>query len=147
MKFKLFIQALEKSLGYHHIPFNRDGTTIQNLFDGTPVQSEFVIKLVRAIYKENKCASLETVITKTITEKCLAESRLEALKSKHIDIDTFNFIEDLCHAVNGAFKTEQNSVKTGKEAGITMQNKSQDDESNVISIKYKRHRRWLKSSA
>lgn len=145
MKFKLFIQALEKNLGYHHIPFNQDANTIQNLFDGTPVQSEFVIKFVRAVYKENNCASLETEITKTVTESCLAEARLTALRSKHIDIDTFNFIEDLCQAVNNIFIVENGSL--GIAATKTLADEKQNNKSNVVSIEHKRHRRWLKSSA
>jgi len=147
MKFKLFIQALEKSLGYHHIPFNRDGDTIQNLFDGTPVQSEFVIKFVRAVYKDNNCASLDSNITKTITENVLAETRLAALQSKKIDIDTFNFIEDLCLAIDSIFKSsENNEIKQIKEVQST-KNNLEKKTANVVHISQKRHLRWLKSSA
>jgi hypothetical protein len=146
MKFKLFIQALEKNLGYHHIPYSQDATTIQNLFDGTPVQSDFVIKFVRAVYKENSCTSLETEITKTVTEHCLAEARLTALRSKHIDIDTFNFIEDLCHAVNDIFQNES-SQKDHENITEAKEDKRNKDSSKIISIEHKRHRRWLKSSA
>lgn len=147
MKFKLFIQALEKSLGYHHIPFNRDGDTIQNLFDGTPVQSEFVIKFVRAVYKDNNCASLDSNITKTITENVLAETRLAALQSKKIDIDTFNFIEDLCLAIDSIFKSsENNEIKQTKEVQST-KNNLEKKTANVVPISQKRHLRWLKSSA
>lgn len=145
MKFKLFIQALEKNLGYHHIPFNRDASTLQNLFDGTPVQSEFVIKLVRAIYKKNHCSSINADITKTVTEKCLATIRLTTLQSNNTDVDTFNFIEDLCLAIDAIFKEDNETYETQQTKETRTD--QQDDESNVVSIEHKRHRRWLKSSA
>lgn len=151
MKFIALIQALEHSLGYHHVPFNRNASTLSDLFDGTPVQSEFVIKFVRAVYKENQCASLKSKITKKKTENCLAEIRHAALQSKNIDIDTFNFIEDLCQAIDKIFKDsalpERSDGKTSPAQAETIQDLQQDNTSTVISINQKRHRRWLKSSA
>lgn len=139
MKFLELINYLEKHIGYHHIPLNQGATTLQEIFDGTPVQSDFVIKLVRGIYKTNSCSTLNSKITQTQTENCLAKIRNEFLQSKNIDIDTFNFIDDMCFVINKAFLSNADALQDQKTES--------KKESNIISIKEKSHLRWLKSSA
>ena len=104
MKFNLFVQALEKRLGNHHIPINQDAVLLQDLFANSPVHAEFVTNLIRTIYKKNSCQNLESPITKSVTNQALAKSRLSALRANHTDIDTYNFIEDMCLAVDAIFK-------------------------------------------
>jgi Tfp pilus assembly major pilin PilA len=151
MKFISLLESLEQKLGYHHIPFNRDAGTLQDLFDGTPVQSDFVIRFVRSVYKKNQCVSLDSKITRKKTEDCLAEIRLATLKSKNVDIDTFNFIEDLCQAIDKIFngatanKVIASSNKTGANDIPGQDQKA--SKSSIVSINQRRHRRWLKSSA
>ena len=148
MKFNLFVQALEKRLGNHHIPINHDAGQLQDLFVNSPVHAEFVTNLIRSIYKKNHCKSLGSPITESVTNNTLAKSRLSALHAKHTDIDTFNFIEDMCLAVDAIFRNDKNSKnETTIKATKAGKNCSQDSPSNVIAIEHKRHLRWLKSSA
>jgi len=123
MKFNLFVQALEQRLGNHHIPVNRDAKLLQDLFANSPVHAEFVTNLIRAIYKKNHCQNLTSSITKTITNNTLADARLTALQANHTDIDTFNFIEDLCLAVAAIFKNEKNS-KSNQRPQIRLLNRA-----------------------
>jgi len=62
MKFNLFVRALEKKLGNHHIPVNRDAVLLQDLFANSPVHAEFVTNLIRTIYKKNNCQNLGSPI-------------------------------------------------------------------------------------
>jgi len=148
MKFNLFVQALEQRLGNHHIPVNRDAVLLQDLFANSPVHAEFVTNLIRTIYKKNHCQNLTSPITKTITNNTLADARLSALQANHTDIDTFNFIEDMCLAVDAIFKNDKNS-KPATTTTVAKSSKtiSESETSNVVAIAHKRHLRWLKSSA
>jgi hypothetical protein len=157
MKFNLFVQALEKRLGNHHIPINRDAVLLQDLFGNSPVHAEFVTNLIRTIYKKNSCQTLASPITKTITNNTLAESRLSALRANHTDIDTYNFIDDMCLAVDAIFKNvsrENGHKNEGSSSHATTtkiskagKTSSYEGTSNVVAIEHKRHLRWLKSSA
>lgn len=148
MKFNLFVQALEKRLGNHHIPVNRDAVLLQDLFANSPVHAEFVTGLIRTIYKKNNCQTLESPITKSVVNHVLAKFRLSALHANHTDIDTFNFIEDMCLAVDAIFKNEKNSKHTTTNTAAKLSKTTCENEtSNVVAIAHKRHLRWLKSSA
>ena len=148
MKFNLFVQALEKRLGNHHIPVNQDAVLLQDLFANSPVHAEFVTNLIRTIYKKNNCQNLESPITKSITNQVLAKLRLSALRANHTDIDTYNFIEDMCLAVDVIFKGGKNSKNvTPTKITKTDRTSNQGSPSNVVAIEHKRHLRWLKSSA
>jgi len=145
-----YIKALESNLGYHHVPLNMQAETLQDLFDGTSVQSEIIIKLVRAIYKDNRCASLDSEISRSVTEDCLASIRLAALQSRKTDIDTYHFLEDLCLTTDKIFADSGDSIAKPSQHKNKSRAKGKEDKSprsNIVSIEHKRHLRWLKSSA
>jgi len=103
LTFAQFVRHLERRLGHHQLPLNPSAAGIQDLFETCAVHHELMTRLVREIYKKNKCERLSDAITRSSTFDAVAPIRLEILRAPHTDIDLFNLMEDLCAAINTAF--------------------------------------------
>src|SRR5216684_1394432 len=103
LTFAQFVRHLERRLGHHQLPLDPSAAGIQDLFETCAVHHELMMRLVREIYKKNKCERLSDAITRSSTFDAVAPIRLEILRAPHTDIDLFNLMEDLCAAINTAF--------------------------------------------
>ncbi len=103
LTFEQFVRHLEQRLGHHQLPLNPAATGIQDLFESCAVHHELMMRLVREIYKKNKCEKLKDTVTRSSTFDAVAPIRLEILRAPHTDIDVFNLMGDLCAAIDAAF--------------------------------------------
>ena len=103
LTFAQFVRHLERRLGHHQLPLNPSATGIQDLFETCAVHHELMMRLVREVYKKNKCEKLSDAVTRSPTFDAVAPIRLEILRAPHTDIDLFNLMEDLCAAISTAF--------------------------------------------
>jgi hypothetical protein len=103
LTFAQFVRHLERRLGHHQLPLNASAAGIQDLFETCAVHHELMMRLLREIYKKNKCENLCDAVTRSSTFDAVAPIRLEILRAPHTDIDLYNLMEDLCTAINLAF--------------------------------------------
>lgn len=104
MNFLELLRALETRLGYHQVPLNPRARGIRDLFEGGPLHHELVVRLMRAIYARNKCQHLTDPVNREATFAALGPIRLEVLRAPHTDIDVYRLMDDLCLAVEQAFR-------------------------------------------
>lgn len=97
------LQQLEQYLGYHQLPWNPKAKRIEEIFDSSPVHTTLMTRIVRAIYKANRCQNMNDNIDLAPTNEAIAEIRLEILHSPTTDVDVYSMIEDLCHAIDAIF--------------------------------------------
>lgn len=103
MTFKELLEYLEERLGYHQMPLNRAATSIKDIFECSPVHPELMTSVVRAIYAENGCRSLNDTVERLVTLDALGPIRLARLRAASTDVDEHNLIEELCVILNEAF--------------------------------------------
>ena len=103
MNFGQFLAQLENRLGYHQLPVNPAAADIRDVFDSSPVHTELMTRIVRAMYKQNRCHKMADPVSAAKTNEALIAVRLEILRSPKTDVDVFALIDDLCHAVNAIF--------------------------------------------
>ncbi len=103
MNFLELMQLLERRLGYQHLPLNQAASGIKNVFEGSAVHHELMIKLVRAIFAANRCQRLTDPVSHAATFNALGPLRLETLRSGSTDVCTYRFLEELCRALDRAF--------------------------------------------
>lgn len=105
MTFIEFLKALEHRLGYHQLPVKADAVDIRDIFEASPVHTDLATRIVRAIYRENRCQKMQSHITLDACNTALVPIRIDLLKNKTTDVDTFGFMDDLCHAVSDLLST------------------------------------------
>ncbi len=103
LTFAQFVRHLERRLGHHQLPLNPAAAGINDLFETCALHHDLMKRLMREIYKKNKCQKLSDAVTRSSTFDAVAPIRLEILRAPHTDIDVFNLMEDLCAAINAAF--------------------------------------------
>ncbi len=121
MTFLQLLQALEQQLGYHQLPLNPKAEDFIELFESSPVHVTLISKIVRAIYKQNKCQKFSDSVTLDATNAALVPIRNKLHQAADMDIDVFGFMEELCHAVSNAFtakledKVKKPSLETSEQ--------------------------------
>lgn len=145
MTFKEFVDKLEQRLGYHQIPFNPDATRIQDVLDSSPVHGDLVVRVLRAIYKQNGCQSLLHPVTQEKIDHALVPIRLDVLRSKKSDIYAVQLMDELCHAVKSI--TAHTKDSPINELPIPHNRRSNSVKKAAQIIPFNTYRRRLKSWA
>lgn len=107
MTFMQLMQQLEQSLGYHQWPVNACASQLHEVFESSPVNGELAIKIMRALYKSNRCQKFSDQVSLEQCNAALVPVRLEVVRGRTTDIDAFQFMENTCHAIHNALMTEQ----------------------------------------
>ena len=139
MNFLGLMQILERRLGYQHLPLNVAARGIKDIFDGSAVHHELMIKLVRAIFAANRCQRLSDPVTHAATFNALGPLRLETLRSGNTDVCTYRFLEELCRALDRAFADPQTPSRQTRTPVIA-------PTASVVSIDSARRSRRLRSA-
>ncbi len=140
MKFIVLLQHLENRLGYHQVPVNVHANRLQDLFECSPLHHDMMLRLSQAIYKKNGCTSIIARIDRDQTLAALGEIRLEVLRSTDTDVDLFEYIEELCFAVEAAF-TENDRRRIQRESLAEQQSRMISKGADVIDLANYRQRR------
>ena len=139
MNFKELLEQLEERLGYHQFPVNPAATNIKDVFEGSPLHHDMMIRLARAIYVSNACRRLTDPVNLDKTLQALAPIRQEALRSSMADVDLYRVLDELGVALNEIFVESNTSDKSAP---------SQTRRTAVIiPLAAYRRQRHLKSSA
>lgn len=139
MTFKELMQQLEAHLGHHQIPLQPAPAGMHDLFEFCALHHELMTEIASAVYKQNDCRTLTDSVTRTATLDALAPIRLRVLRSPKTDVDLFNLMEEMCHAVDAAFGANEAAAK--RPAGDPARRRAP-----VVSLEQFRARR-LRSSA
>lgn len=106
MNFRALADFLEERLGSHQFPINHRATALRELFEGCALHDELSKQLLRNIYKRNACHHLDDPVRCDHTEAALMEIRTGLLANKRgMDIDKYNYVEDVCLAVSDFFRS------------------------------------------
>ena len=142
MNFKELLQHLEERLGNHHFPVNPAATNIKDVFASGPLHHDLMVRIVRAIYKDNGCRSLKDPVSAEKTFGAIAPIRLQVLHSTATDVDLYRAVDDLCHALQNIFGLPAPTTPTkptfARERRATAE---------IIQLDPARRRRRLKSLA
>lgn len=91
--FNHLIFQLAERIGHHHLPFNhRAGDYHEILLDGA-VHESLVKTLVRKIYRQNRCSSLNSDVDPETVYKVLGSTRWEMIKTEHADLEAVSLID------------------------------------------------------
>jgi len=103
MTFAELLQRLEGQLGYHQIPLNPAATALRDVFESGPLHHDLLTRVVREIYRSNRCRHLRDAVTRDGTFNALAPIRQSLLGAASTDVDAFHVMDDLCRAVAHIF--------------------------------------------
>ena len=103
MTFVELLQRLEAQLGYHQIPLNPAATDLRNVFESGPLHHDLLIRVVREIFRSNRCRHLHDAVTRDGTFNALSPIRQSLLGKASTDVDAYHVMDDLCRAVAHAF--------------------------------------------
>jgi len=142
MNFKELLQHLEERLGSHHFPVNPIAVGIKDVFASGPLHHDLMVRIVRAIYKDNDCRNLKSAVNAEKTFGAIAPIRQEVLRSATTDVDLYRAIDDLCHALNSIFGLL--APTTPPKPTTTTERRTSAE---IIQIDPARRRRRLKSLA
>ena len=139
MNFKELTEHLADEIGYHQVPLNTRARGVDEIFESCALHHELMMRLMRAIHRNNDCRKLTDAVTRVATLGAIAPIRLEVLHSSRTDIDTKRLMDDFCTAVVKAFEHE--SVQT--RAPVSAPATAEARRAEVISLD--RYRRRVKS--
>lgn len=100
MTFLQLMQLLERRLGYHQLPVNADAIHVRDIFESCPVHHDLATRLLREIYRANRCQRTADLVARDATIGAILPIRAEVLKAPHTDVDMFRFLETFCEAVD-----------------------------------------------
>ena len=107
MTFLQLLQHLEQQLGHHQVPLHPGARTVYELMAGGALHHELMKQVSLALFKQNKCQKLSDPVTAATSLAALVPIRLHILRAQETDIDLFHFIEALCVAVDGYFRSHE----------------------------------------
>ncbi|MBE9515639.1 MAG: hypothetical protein IME93_01545 [Proteobacteria bacterium] len=119
MTFIELMQRLEQELGYHQWPVNPAARELREVFDNSPVNGQLAVRIMRSLYKNNLCQKPADAVTLDQCDKTLIPIRLELVHSQTTDIDAYQFMEQMCHAIHKAWMKKHNDDNNKTETGTT----------------------------
>jgi len=100
MNFRQLILLLADKVGHQHLPLRADANDLEEFLKSDAVHHDLVTKVVKAIYKANRCGYLDAPISKDITFSTLGKLQREIAQSRTTDIDQFNLINEFGNALS-----------------------------------------------
>lgn len=127
MTFMQLMKQLEQTLGYHQWPVNSCARRLHDVFESSPVNGELTIKIMRALYKANRCQKFADKVSLEQCNTALVPIRLDVVRGQTTDIDAYQFMDQVCHAVHDAL--------TRKLEAVPAQRQIQEDKAEIVSLK------------
>lgn len=103
MNYLQLLQKLEERLGYHQLPLNAAATGLRDLFEGTALHHDWMLKLVRALHAVNRCQRLTDPVHAETVLRAFAALRRETLLASGTDIDLHALMEETGNALHALF--------------------------------------------
>lgn len=139
MNFIELLRKLEMRIGYHQIPLNPGARGLKDLFEGSPLHHELIVRLAHAVFSRNRCHRLTDPVRRHETFEALAPLRTQILQARNTDVDVYRLMDELCVALEKAFGTGSN----GGAQGAPIQRKSAE----IIPLDVARRQRRIKTWA
>jgi len=136
MNFIELLKKLEMRLGYHQIPLNPSARGLKDLFEGSPLHHELIVRLAHAVFSHNRCRLLTDPVNRHPTFEAFAPLRTQVLQARNTDVDVYRLMDELCVALEKAFGT-------GRTAAVPLPRKSAE----IIPLDAVRRQRRLKTWA
>lgn len=139
MNFIELLKKLETRLGYHQIPLNPSARGLKDLFEGSPLHHELMVRLAHAVFSHNRCRRLSDPVQPLETFEAFGPLRMQILQARNTDVDVYRLMDDLCLALEKAFRT-------GDSADVRAAPAPQKS-AEIIRLDVVRRQRRLKSLA
>jgi len=105
MNFIELLRKLEMRVGYHQIPLNPSARGLKDLFEGSPLHHELIVRLAHAVFSRNCCRHLTDPVRRHETFEAFAPLRMQILQARNTDVDVYRLMDELCVALEKAFGT------------------------------------------
>lgn len=103
VSFRALVSRLADHVGRHHIPVNDHASDIHELLGADAVHHDLIRRVIRRIYKANRCAHLDALIYPAPTFTVLGQIRSELAASTRTDVDQINLVDEIGWATRGIF--------------------------------------------
>ena len=119
MTYRDLIVQLADLLGRHQVPVREDATDIHGFLGHDGVHHELISRIVRTIYRSNRCGHLDAKVSARATLDALAPLRQELLCSPRTDICQYRFMDALLGDIEASFAaTDTHGALTSRGQGI-----------------------------
>ena len=102
--FRDLVVHLADRVGRQHIPVNERADDIHGLLGADAVHHELIKRIVRNVYKKNRCGHLDSIVDADSTFITLGQIRGELTASKFSDIDQINLVDSIGEAARRWFR-------------------------------------------
>ena len=106
MTFLQLLQALEERLGRVHLPVRSQAARLPDIFEGCGLHHELAVRLVRAIYTENRCRHVRDRVSADASLRAITPIHTAVAHADHTDIDTYRFSAGFLATVQAVFEQE-----------------------------------------
>ncbi len=93
--FREMMLSLCERVGSHHLPVRADACEIHDFLDQDAVHHDLVKRLVRDVYRANRCSHLDASVTLTTTFTALGLIRGDVIRSGRCDVDQLGLLEEI----------------------------------------------------
>ncbi|MCG6870843.1 MAG: hypothetical protein LJE84_01020 [Gammaproteobacteria bacterium] len=118
--FRPFLLQLADSIGRHQLPINEQAQEIRDFLRPDAVHHEIVKRLVREIYRSNRCGHLNASIGYEATVTPLTALRRELRHSLHSDVDQVRLVDLLCEETERLFGVQPLPRPPVRDGGATI---------------------------
>lgn len=102
--FRDLVVHLADRVGRQHIPVNDRADDIHDLLGADAVHHELIKRIVRNVYKKNRCGHLDSIVDADNTFVTLGQIRSELTASQSSDIDQINLVDNIGEAAHRWFR-------------------------------------------
>lgn len=95
MKFRDLILDLADVVGRHHLPVVEDSHEIGDFLGNDAIHYALVKKLIRSVYRANRCGHLNAEISANPTFDAIGKIRGELVRSADTDLDAIRLLDQI----------------------------------------------------
>ena len=109
--FRQLMRHLAVCLGQHQFPVNDRVSDIADILSDVAIHHELTRRIIREIYKANRCGHLDATIAIEPTLKILGKIQGDLMRSSNSDIDIVRYFSELVHSVSEILRINDDASK------------------------------------
>lgn len=110
MKFRDLMLRLADQIGRHHLPVVDDAHEIGEFLGDDAIHHELVKRVVRSVYRANRCGHLNAQISANPTFDAIGKIRGELFRSNETDIEAIRLMDQIGDLVSQSFMQAESKI-------------------------------------
>ena len=102
--FRELMNRTAEAVGRHHIPVRDTAGDINEFLEQSAIHHTLIHRLVRSVYRANRCCHLDASVQQCATLEILGALRGELVRSSGTDVDQLNLVDAVGTAMQAAFQ-------------------------------------------